>query len=496
MRQQWIVLGGVLTWSACAMVACSSSNGNGGAPGDDAGGTDSSVVGDAQPAETGAPVDAAMGAPADSPTDAPLDAEIDAPADGPTNGQGDAQADAPIDGQASPDGGFEASADGAPAPARLLLSYNGGTTSELSAFGLASNAVDGRFIYPGFIGTTFVTPASPWLLEQANDVVGRLDPIRPWVVDSSWNVALNDLTDAGYTAPYSDPDGVVVGAGTKAYILRYTRNLIAVVDTSQNVDGGAPLKTIDLSSQVQAGGDGYVEMTAGWYDSNNSRVYVLLGNIDRFDVGCGGYCQLCSDTSPTIVAIDTTTDTLVPLGGDAGGDAAPTTSGYVLQGYDPAFGPSPMVYDAPNNRLLVLESGCNVSEADGGVGPLVHRGVEAVSLATGSTQQLLDLTSAPFPQAIYYVDSQHVILLLDTAYAWDPSSTTLGPAIPNAPDVFDVDPQGNLVGVTQDYAADGGAAGVRVVSVSSGDGGVTTLGQNPFSLTNGYFGGAQLWPPR
>jgi len=223
---------------------------------------------------------------------------------------------------------------------------------------------------------------------------------------------------------------------------------------------------------------------------------VLLGNIDRFDVGCGGYCQLCSDTSPTIVAIDTTTDTLVPLGGDAGGDAAPTTSGYVLQGYDPAFGPSPMVYDAPNNRLLVLESGCNVSEADGGVGPLVHRGVEAVSLATGSTQQLLDLTSAPFPQAIYYVDSQHVILLLDTAYAWDPSSTTLGPAIPNAPDVFDVDPQGNLVGVTQDYAADGGAAGVRVVSVSSGDGGVTTLGQNPFSLTNGYFGGAQLWPPR
>ena len=126
----------------------------------------------------------------------------------------------------------------------------------------------------------------------------------------------------------------------------------------------------------------------------------------------------------------------------------------------------------------------------------MRREVEAISLANGSTQPLLDLTSAAFPQAIYYIDSQHVILLLDTAYTWDPSSTTLGPAIPNAPDTFDVDRQGNLVGVTQNYGADGGPSTVSVVSVSSGDGGVTTLGQNPFSLTNGYFGGAQLWPPR
>jgi hypothetical protein len=329
--------------------------------------------------------------------------------------------------------------------------------------------------------------------------------MQPWVIQSSWNVALNDETDSGFAEPFSNPDGVVVGAGSKAYVLRYTRNLIAVIDSSVVADGGAPLRTIDLSSQLQTGGDGYVEMTAGWYDATNQRVYVLLGNINRGDVACQGYCQLCSSTSPTIVAIDTTTDTLVPLHGDAGvgeagaddasaGEAGVASSGYVLQGYDPAFGPSPMVYDAANDRLLVLETGCNMVGGDGGVGALVKREVEAVSLVDGSTQMLLDLTTAAFPEAIFYMDPHHVILQLDTAYMWDPTTTTLGAAIPNAPDSFSLDGQGNLLGVTQNYSADGGSAGISVVSVSSGDGGVTMLGQNPFSLTNGFIGGTQVWP--
>jgi len=447
MRNQRIVFATFLLFSTAGLAACGSGDDTS-TPTPDAGpAADASMQHDAQSPDTGAPVSDASAADA---------------------------------------------ADATPPP-RLLLSYNGASTSELVAFGLDSKAVDGRFTYPGFIGTTYVTPTSPWLMEQANDVVARLDPLQPWLVASSWNVALDDETDSGFAAPYSDPDGVVVGAGTKAYVLRYTRNLIAVVDSSQNVDAGAPIKTIDLTSQLQSGGDGYVEMTAGWYDAANSRLYVLLGNINRGDVGCNGYCQLCSSTSPTIVAIDTTTDTLAALGADAG-EAGVVTSGYALEGYDPAFGASPMVYDAPNNRLLVLETGCSTTAADGGVGPVVRREVEAVSLTDGSTHQLLDLTASAYPQAMFYIDPHHVILQLDTAYAWDPTTTTLGPAIPNAPDTFSVDGQGNLVGVTQDYGADGGPSGISVLSVSSGDGGVTTLGQNPFSLTNGFVGGAQLWP--
>ena len=42
---------------------------------------------------------------------------------------------------------------------------------------------------------------------------------------------MNDLTDAGYAQAYSDPQAVIVGAGAQAYVLRYNRNLIGVIDT-------------------------------------------------------------------------------------------------------------------------------------------------------------------------------------------------------------------------------------------------------------------------
>jgi len=380
-------------------------------------------------------------------------------------------------------------------PSRLLLSYNGTTQSELVAFGLQSGAIDGFYVYPGFIGTTFVTPNSPWLLEQASDVVARLDPLKPWQVQSSWNVALSDyFADAGFSSSYSDPDAIVVGAGTKTYVLRYTRNLIAVLDSSQVVDGGAPVHAIDLSSQLQVGGDGYVEMTAGYYDPSTQRVYVLLANIDRFNVASDGYTLLCSATTPTLVAIDTTSDALVNLNPDGG------TMGWTLPGYDPAFSTAAMVYDAPNDRLLVLQAGCNTAAGDGGVGPLVQREIDAISLSTGMAQKLVDLTAAAFPSGLYYMDATHVVVQLDTAYMWNPSSSTLGPAIPNAPQTFSLDGQGNMVGLTQPVAADGGIGPWTVVSVNVADGGVTTIGTNPFPADDaggvgaGFVSGAQLWP--
>jgi len=457
MKRQWLVCAGALVWSSAGLMAC----------GDDTvlapqdAGPDASTLADAAGTDTGL----ADGAEA---TDSSL------------GGDGDAAA---------------------PPPTRLLLSYNGfGGQAELVSFALASKSVDGRFVYPDSLGgMTVTTPTNPWLLEQGLDIVDRLDPLQPWVVRSSWNVALGDYAaDAGYSSPYSDPMGVIVGAGSKAYVLRYTRNLIAVIDTSSVVDGGAPLKTIDLSGQLQAGGDGYVEMTAGWFNPANGWVYVLLSNIDRFNVST--YLG-CSNTSPTIVAIDTSTDQLVSLGGDAGADAG---GGIVLPGFDP-FGPTTMVYDPPNNRLLVLEDGCNQTTTDGGEGALVRREIDALSFSDGSVTKLLDLTANPFPVGLYYIDQHHVIVQLDTAYMWDPATTTLGAAIPNAPQAFDVDGLGNLVGVSQTFGSDGGATGWSITSVSA-DGGVTVLGsQDPFYVdggsagdlfASGYVAGAQLWPAR
>jgi hypothetical protein len=417
--------------------------------------------------------------------DASVTPARDAGADA-TGGDVEAGDDAPAE-VSSPDGD-------AGVPRRVLLSYNGTSQSELVAFGITSKAVDGRLVYPGFIGAAQTSSsADPWLLEQSNDVVARMDRVDPWVVRSSWNVAMHDQIDGGDT--YSDPDAVVVSAGTKAYVLRFTRNDIAILDPSGTADGGAPMGSIDVSGQVQPAGDGIVEMSAGVYVPSRKIVYVLLANLNRGNVGCNGYCLLCANTKATVVGIDVTTDALVDLNGSAPGIAL------TLNGYSPGIGQGTMAYDAQGDRLLVLHSGCNQpptpdAGADGGVGPLVQREVEELALATGQTRELLDLTQAPFPQQIVYIDAHHAILQTDKAYAWDPTQPTLGAAIPNAPDSFAWDGVGSLVGVTARYGADGGPAGYDVVSVSVPAGTVTKLGADPFSLTAGFVGGVQLWPAR
>jgi hypothetical protein len=388
----------------------------------------------------------------------------------------------PVDGEA---GLSDAEAGGSIA-SRLLLSYNGTTNSELVAFDVASGTVAGRLEYPGFIGTSYVGAGEPWLLEQFRDVVAELDPTQPWLVRGSWNVALTDAVDGG--SSYSDPVAAIVGTATKAYVLRYTRNEIAVIDTSHGADAALPIGSIDLSGLVQAGGDGTVEMTAGVYDPGRERVYVLLANINRTLVASDGYTLLCSNTHPTVVAIDVTSDSIVDLNGPADGVAI------ALQGFNPAWGQGALVYDSTADRLLVLHAGCNGVAEGGAAGALQNRGVEEVSLFAATTTMLLDLDDEAYPQGLVYVDAHHAFVQLDTVYTWDPTIPTLGVPVPNAPQAYDWDGNGNLVGVAPRNGSDGGPVGWDVVSVRVSDGMVTKLGADPFSLTGGFLSGAQLWP--
>jgi hypothetical protein len=385
------------------------------------------------------------------------------------------------------DGGDDAPVD-AGIRDRLLLSYNGASTSELVVFDLADKSVAGRLTYPGFIGATAAQGSEPFLLEQAVDVVARLDRAEPWIVRGSWDVKLNDRPDSG--TPYADPNAVLISAGNKAYVLRYTRNQIAIIDPSESADAGAPKGTIDLSSFVQPeDSDGIVEMTAGVYVPSKRLVYVLLANIDRNAVSLDGWTLFCTETRPSVIAIDVDTDKVVPLTG-GGKDGA-----LRLRGYSPTF--AAMSYDPASDRLLVVSSGCNQRLEGDDVGPLVQRGIEELSLFTGNANVLLDGTELGFPGAFVYVDAHRALVQFGgQTYVWDPAEPSLGAVLAKAPDVFTYDGAGNLLGLRTRYGDDGGVQGTDVVSVRIADGQSTTLGSNPFSLPVGYVGGVELWPPR
>lgn len=387
----------------------------------------------------------------------------------------------------SPDGSAEAGAscgDSTGAPPRALLSINNATTSELVAFNLATKQVDGRVTYPGFIGLTSSLGTDPYLLQQATDVVARLDAKEPWKVVSSWSVA----DDAG--ASYADPTAMVVPTCEKGYVVRFKRNTISVLDTSKNVDGGAPTKTIDLSALLQQGdADGLVDMIAGVYVPQKKRLFVLLGNIDLRRVAADGYSALCAPTKPTIIAIDPSTDQVVSLGGTG------TGGGIELEGYNPPLGTS-FWYDAPRDRFVVLSAGCNTDLGDGGAGAIQRRRVEEVDLGSRAVKTLLSLDDQDFPLGLAYVDATKAAIgFYGQSFFWNPSETKLGGAIPGTLDYFAGDGKGALIGTRATFFGDGGAGPLEVWRVPFDDAGAPEkLGQNPFTDNTGFVSGVEVWP--
>jgi hypothetical protein len=288
---------------------------------------------------------------------------------------------------------------------------------------------------------------------------------------------------------YADPDTAVVAAGSKAYVLRYTRLKIAVLDTTQTADGGAPSKLIDLSSLLDPkDSDGVPEATAAYFDAPSHRLYVLLGNVDRNRFDPGTYALICSGLHSTLVAIDTTTDSLVSLGGTA------TGGGITLPGYNALVGVK-MGYDAANNRLLVLQAGCNQGVDAGAAVNLQQREVDEVRLATGVATKVLDLNGQAFPTQFLMAGGTTAILgTYGGTFLWNTAGSALGAMIPNAPDSFTVDGQGSLVGLSQTYFVDGGAGPLDVVRVMQ-DGGAATLGHNAQSIKAPFYvGGVDVWP--
>jgi len=390
----------------------------------------------------------------------------------------------------------DAGTDGTVGP-RVLMTYTA-TAGELVAFDTQTDLVDGRFAPPPY-ASVMQSGTDRFLLESNEDLVFLLDPVSQWNPTSSWNVALDDGFDGGLS--YADPVQVVEVAPNKAYVLRYNRDKIAIFDPTQTSDGGVPTTNpVDLSSLQQANDpDGTVEMSGAVFDPTNKYLYVALANINLFlvDAVDGAYLP-CANTVSTLVAIDTTTDTLVNLGGTGPGGSI------ALNGYSPQFGSvGGLIFDAVGNRVLVLSTGCNATESDGGVGPQTGRLVEAVDLSTNTTQTLLPANDQDFPNELVYIDGAHALIQFGyvpyaTTYTWIPTQTTLGPPLAVTPDVFALDPLGSrILGAQSTVATDGGTGPINVIAVpinSIDGGGVQVFGQNPFLEPGGYLGSVVYVP--
>lgn len=380
------------------------------------------------------------------------------------------------------DGGSDARSDAAPTKdPRVLVTINNRTSSELVAVNLRTRAVDGKLGFPGFIGATYADGEDLWLLQQAVDVVAKLDRAEPWKIRATYDVG--ERRDGGDT--YTDPVAVVASAGTKAYVLRYTRNTIAVISPAVEGDASLPVKNIDLSSLLAPNDtDGLVEMTSAVYVAAKKRLYVTLANVDKNAILPPNYDLLCPVAGPTstVVAIDTDTDALVNLGGAGPG------GGIVLSGYNVGFG-ARSYYEAAEDRLLVVTAGC------GPFGATQKRGIDEVKLATGQVRTLVDLNAKGYPGAFERFGAKYLIGLDSDVTPWDSSKSTLDAPIPNAPSSFAFDGKDKLVGVRKRPGVDGGPGSIEVVRVPvEGDAGVETLTVNPFTINDGFIGSVEVWP--
>jgi hypothetical protein len=371
----------------------------------------------------------------------------------------------------------------------LLVPYTAGSSGELVAFDLVAEQVTGRIPYPA-LGVTSAQAADPFLIVKGTDTVIKLDPTHPSAARGSWNVSVADSVadsvDGGDASTNADPVGVVGGPDpSKTYVLLYHRNQIAVIDESQTIDGGQPTRVIDLGQAQPGDRDGHIETSAAVYVPSRGRLYVALGNIDLTNVDPQGLLLLCTaGLTSTIVAVDTAKDEVVD-----GGTIA-------LSGVGPLQGEG-MVYDPKNDRLVVMSAGCYQpvdAGVDAGPGRLLGRIVESIALSTGTVTTLLDANDAGFPAYFGFANEHSAYLLLGAdGYAWDPATPALGPKIPNAPDIFTQDGNGNLTGfrTTKD---DAGLVAEEIVSVRALDGTVTRLGNNPFTKVGGFSTGVDLWP--
>jgi hypothetical protein len=420
----------------------------------------------------------------------------------------DAGADQSIGSDARADAAFETGSETTTDTGSTSDAGDGGTTSyalavgsdfvsgsvKLVAVDWSTKQIAGTTVFPN-VGLSDAIPVVSggrgFMIERTDSKLIVLQKDKPWL--SSKVIDLADA-DAG---PLGVDPVAVISTGTKAYVPLYFQNRISIV----NVDAGTVTGNIDLSAfQSPVDNDGLVDVFDGVYDPSTHRAYFLLAQIPQLQKGIEpDRVASCIASVPSIIAVDTTNDQIIDLNGDAGG------SGWPLVGRNAtAFVP-----DLARNRLLIVDAGCYELEGgdmpDGGPAqaalPRVGRGVEALSLATGTTTFLYSHTESTRLSGLVVVDATHGFLSADDAfytthwYPWDPSSgATHGAEVSALPQFAPHYVGANLVvGISPTYV-DGGVLNA-FVSFNVTTSAVSTLVPDIFgdvSFTGQYNGWALL----
>jgi len=153
----------------------------------------------------------------------------------------------------------------------------------------------------------------------------------------------------------------------KAYVPVLNQSLIVVLDLAE----GKVSHRIDLNAyNAPADSDHSADIADGVYDPNSKIAYFLLQRIDINSIFADPKYQLhCPAYRGLIVGIDTKTDEVVDLNGDAEGNAIELE----------LVNPGSLSINADGSALYLLANGCFDGDTK------IHQGVEVIDPTAGTT---------------------------------------------------------------------------------------------------------------
>jgi hypothetical protein len=221
-------------------------------------------------------------------------------------------------------------------------------TSEIVSITLASGAVGKSTTFEASDVVATSSAGVGFAIERGNDQVHLLDAGK---ISTSF-----DLKDLGTDKAPVD---------SKAYVPVLNQNLIVILDLTE----GKVSRRIDLNEfSAASDSDHSAEIAEGVYDPTNKVAYFLLQRIDIPSYDKDGHLP-CTTTPALVVGIDTETDKVVDLNGDAEGKALELE----------LVNPRSLSVNSDGTALYLLADGCYEGSKK------THRGVEVVDLTDGTS---------------------------------------------------------------------------------------------------------------